>query len=70
VLLFSANAIEVRDISTGRFVQAIFGDDVRLLHDPCGTPGDSILVAMKGTPDDQNGRVWEDIFELVERQES
>ena len=66
VLLFSPDFIEVRNINTGRLVQVIEGTDQRLLH--CGQEEDarnSILIAMKGSKDDQDG-VSDKITELVE----
>lgn len=66
VLLFSPDFVEVRNINTGRLVQVIEGTDQRLLH--CGQEEDarnSILIAMKGSKDDQDG-VSDKITELVE----
>lgn len=44
VLLFSPEFIEVRTVGTGRLVQVIEGEDIRLIH----ASDRMILVAMKG----------------------
>lgn len=44
ILLFSPEFIEVRTVGTGRLVQVIEGEDIRLIH----ASDRMILVAMKG----------------------
>jgi len=67
LLLFSALFIEVRDLTTGRIVQVIEGTNIRLLHAGGPTYGEdeAILVAMKGTKDDEDG-TSERIVELLQ----
>ena len=47
VLLFSPEFIEVRTVGTGRLVQVIEGEDIRLVH----ASERAVLVAMKGPQD-------------------
>jgi len=69
ILLFSAQFIEIRNITTGRIVQVIEGTDIRLLHAiPTHGEDDTILVAMKGSKDDKRG-MTDKIVELVETSE-
>ncbi|TFK40376.1 hypothetical protein BDQ12DRAFT_680852 [Crucibulum laeve] len=69
ILLLSPEFIEVRNIITGRIVQVIEGQDIRLLHaGPTGSSTDPILVAMKGSKDDKDG-VSDKIVELTETSE-
>jgi len=69
LLLFSPQFIEIRHIMTGRLVQVIEGQDIRLLYSgPTPASTDNILVVMKGDRDDENG-VSEKIVELVETSE-
>jgi len=66
VLLFSPEFIEVRNSTTGRIVQVIEGQDIRLLYSGPYTKKDNpILVAMRGNKDDHNGQS-EKIMELLE----
>ncbi|KAJ7158753.1 hypothetical protein C8R46DRAFT_1110175 [Mycena filopes] len=64
VLLFSPNFIEIRNALTGLLVQAIEGQDIRLLY----SADDAILVAMRGEYDDEAG-VSEKIVDLQETAE-
>ena len=69
VLLFSPQFIEIRDVTTGRLVQVIEANDLRLLHaGPMEDADDTILVAMTGEKDDQDG-ISDKIVELVETRE-
>ena len=65
VLLFSSEFVEIRDVKTGRLVQVIEGNDVRLLH--CGPregTDRTVLIAMR---DKQSvGGASEKIVELLE----
>lgn len=64
ILLISPEFIEVRNITTGRIVQVIEGDDIRLLWSgPHASKGNSVLVAMRGGKQDQYS-VSEKIVEL------
>lgn len=48
ILLFSFQFIEIRELNTGRLVQAIEGQDIRLLYSPLDFGQDgSIVVAMR-----------------------
>lgn len=69
VLLFSPEFIEIRNSTTGRIVQIIEGQDIRLLYAGPYTKKDNpILVVMRGSKDDENGHS-EKIIELVETEE-
>jgi RHO1 GDP-GTP exchange protein 1/2 len=75
IILFSPSFIEIRDVTSGRIVQAIEGTNIRLLHSDPGPPDIThpqdrynVIVAMKGTMDDRNG-TSEKIVELVETSE-
>ncbi|KAF9025814.1 hypothetical protein BDZ89DRAFT_1068060 [Hymenopellis radicata] len=69
VLLFSDEFVEIRQISTGRLVQVIEGQAIRLLYSgPTANSDDPILFAMKGNKDDQAG-VSDKLCELVETSE-
>jgi hypothetical protein len=66
VLLFSSGFIEIRNVSTGRLVQVIEANDVRLLH--CGVREGrdrTILVSMRNQEDGKNG-IGEKVVELLE----
>ncbi|KAH9037804.1 hypothetical protein EDB85DRAFT_1860932 [Lactarius pseudohatsudake] len=64
LLLFSPGFIEVRTVASGRLVQVIEADDVRLLHS--GLTGTDILVAgMTGSVDNASG-LSEKLVELVQ----
>lgn len=67
LLLFSSDFLEVRHLPTGRLVQVLQGQDLRVLHsDPAGDS--PILMARRGTKDDSNG-TSDQICELVETRE-
>jgi len=69
VLLFSPEFIEIRNTTTGRIVQVIEGNDIRLMYSgPYTKKENPILVAMRGSKDDQNGQS-EKIMELLETEE-
>lgn len=69
ILLFSPEFIEIRNSTTGRIVQVIEGNEIRLLYSGPYTKKDNpILVAMRGTKDDQNGQS-EKIMEMLETEE-
>ena len=71
VLLFSAEFIEIRHISTGRLDQVIEGFDIRLLlhtNLKSHSSDDTLLVAMRGEKDDKDG-VSDKIIELVQTSE-
>ena len=67
LLLFSPEFIEIRQILTGKLVQVIEGEAVRLLHTGFLPTDTSILVAMKGRSGD--GVVADKIVELFETSE-
>ena len=61
--------MEIRQTTTGRLVQVIEGESIRLLYTgPTADADDPILIAMKGGKDDQSG-VSDKIAELVETSE-
>ena len=69
VLLISSEFIEIRNITTGRIVQVIKGEDIRLLYSgPYTTRDDPVLVVMRGKKDDKDGQS-EKIVELRETEE-
>ncbi|KAJ3783008.1 hypothetical protein GGU11DRAFT_848965 [Lentinula aff. detonsa] len=69
VLLFSTQFIEIREILTGRIVQVIEGEDIRLMYaGPTPDNHEPILVAMRGEQDKKEGNV-EKIVELQETSE-
>ena len=59
VLLFSAEFIEIRTLATGKLIQVIKGQDIRLVH----ASERSILVAMC---DERGDGLDEKLVELVE----
>jgi RHO1 GDP-GTP exchange protein 1/2 len=63
LLLFSPKFIEVRSIASGKLVQVIEGEDVRLVHSGL-TEEDMLVAAMKGDIEDENG-LSEKVLELV-----
>ncbi|KAI0303762.1 hypothetical protein B0F90DRAFT_1816034 [Multifurca ochricompacta] len=64
LLLFSPGFIEVRSIHSGKLVQVIEGNDVRLLH--CGlAEQDMLIAAMTGDVEDARG-LSEKLVELVQ----
>jgi hypothetical protein len=68
ILLFSSGFVEIREVSTGRLVQVLEGQDIRLLHS-CEQVGDDVLVAMR-RPDSTNGLVQrEKVVELLQTAE-
>ncbi|KAJ7593119.1 hypothetical protein C8J56DRAFT_930435 [Mycena floridula] len=70
LLLFSPQFIEIRDVMTGRLVQTIEGNDLRLLYSPsnAATSDNRILVAMRGDRDQKDGNS-DKIVELIETSE-
>lgn len=69
VLLFSAQFIEIRNVTTGRLVQVVEAADARLLYCPAAHNVDgTILVAMRGDNDRREGAT-DKIVELVETSE-
>ncbi|KAJ3714271.1 hypothetical protein C8R42DRAFT_255481 [Lentinula raphanica] len=69
VLLFSTQFIEIRDILTGRIVQVIEGEDIRLLYaGPTPDLHEPILIAMR-SGDDNNTREGA-VDKIVELQET
>uniref|UniRef100_A0A8H7Y279 Rho1 guanine nucleotide exchange factor 1 n=1 Tax=Psilocybe cubensis TaxID=181762 RepID=A0A8H7Y279_PSICU len=69
ILLVSPEFIEIRNAGTGRIVQVIEGQDIRLLYSgPYSTKDDPVLVVMRGKKDDKEG-VSERIAELVQTEE-
>jgi hypothetical protein len=61
VLLFSPGFIEIRNSTTGRIVQVIEGQDIRLMYSgPYTKKENPILVAMRGNKDDHNGQSEKD----------
>jgi hypothetical protein len=69
VLLFSQQFIEIRHVATGRLVQVIEGDDLRLLHSgPTGGTDDTILVAMRAEKKGED-EISDKVVELVETTE-
>lgn len=68
ILLISYEFIEIRNVTTGRIVQVIEGEDIRLLYSGPYVKKDSpVLVAMRGKKD-KNGQS-EKIVELLETEE-
>jgi len=63
LLLFSPNFIEVRTIDSGKLVQVIEGEDVRLVHSG-SMEEDMLVAAMTGDVEDENG-LSEKVVELV-----
>jgi hypothetical protein len=63
LLLFSPKFIEVRSIASGKLVQVIEGEDVRLVHSGL-TEEDMLVAAMTGDIEDENG-LSEKVMELV-----
>ncbi|KAF8968138.1 hypothetical protein BDZ97DRAFT_1916355 [Flammula alnicola] len=69
ILLVSPEFIEIRNITTGRIVQVIEGQDIRLLYSgPYVSKEDPVLIAMRGGKDDKDG-VSDKIMELIETEE-
>ena len=69
ILLISPEFIEIRNVTTGRIVQVIEGEDIRLLSSGPNTgKGDPVLIAMRGGYQDQFS-VSEKIVELNETEE-
>lgn len=62
-MLFSPNFIEVRTIDSGKLVQVMEGEDVRLVHSGL-TDKDMLVTAMTGDVEDENG-LSEKVVELV-----
>ena len=55
----------MRDVNTGRLVQVFEGVDIRLLHYGSKETNDTIIMAMKGDKDDNDG-VSDKLVELIE----
>ncbi|KAJ3913880.1 hypothetical protein F5877DRAFT_83360 [Lentinula edodes] len=72
VLLFSALFIEIRDILTGRIVQVIEGEDIRLMYaGPTPDSHELILVAMRGDGGQGDKDLKEGVVDkIVELQET
>jgi RHO1 GDP-GTP exchange protein 1/2 len=69
LMLFSPEFIEIRNVNTGRLVQVIEGQDIRMLH--CGPhdgTSDTVLAVMRGDSIESQG-ISERILELVETAE-
>ncbi|KIJ51066.1 hypothetical protein M422DRAFT_65631 [Sphaerobolus stellatus SS14] len=62
ILLFSSNFIEVRDAGTGRLVQVLDGQDIRLVQSQPGLP---LMIAKQGATDSKRGSV-DELIELLE----
>jgi RHO1 GDP-GTP exchange protein 1/2 len=74
VLLFSPAFIEVREVNTGRLVQVLEGEDIRLLHpgstSGAGTgAGQGVLVAMRSGADTSGKAQVEKVVELLQTAE-
>lgn len=67
MLLFSPEFIEIRNIASGKLVQVIEGQDIKLLHTGFVPEDKTVLVGMKGEKDDQDGASYK-IVDLVETQ--
>lgn len=63
LLLFSSNSIEVRSMASGKLVQVVEGEDVRLVHSGLTEEG-MLVAAMTGDVEDENG-LSEKVLELV-----
>lgn len=68
ILLFSPEFIEIRHVATGKLVQVIEGEDIRLLYTGFKTGDRTVLVGMKGDKDDRDGQSYK-LVDLVETQE-
>lgn len=62
VLLFSQDFIEIRSVTTGKLVQVIEGQEIRLVH----ASDRSILVAMRGGEEKGSTGSDDKLVELVE----
>lgn len=67
-LLFSPQSIEIRKLATGILIQTIDALDIRLLYAPPSASDDTILVAMRGEKDDEDG-TSDKIVQLIETSE-
>jgi RHO1 GDP-GTP exchange protein 1/2 len=67
ILLFSPEFIEVRNVNSGRLVQVLEGEEIRLLS-PIREKTDDVLVSMQGSRDDSRG-VSHKFLELLETAE-
>ena len=67
ILLISAEFIEIRHISSGRLIQVLEGQELRLLHQGTSTGG-PVLVARRGSKNDKHGQS-DEVLELVETAE-
>ncbi|KAF8627002.1 hypothetical protein AX15_004586 [Amanita polypyramis BW_CC] len=65
LLLFSSDFIEIRDIRSGRLIQVIEGDEIRLLYFNASVGNnDPIIIGMKGRNDKEG--VTDKLVELAE----
>ncbi len=62
-MLFSPKFIEVRSIASGKLVQVIEGENVRLMYSGL-TEEDMLVAAVRGDIEDENG-LSEKVLELV-----
>ncbi|KAI0040258.1 hypothetical protein FA95DRAFT_1611936 [Auriscalpium vulgare] len=67
ILLFSSEFIEVRNVNSGRLVQVIEGQDMRLLHSGLSEK-DMVVIGRKGRLEDKTG-LSEALVELVQTSE-
>lgn len=68
ILLFSSNFIEIRAVASGKLLQVIEGQDIRLLYTGFAPNDKTVLVGMKGDKDDGEGASYK-LVDLVETQE-
>ena len=68
LLLFSSEFVEIRHIPTGRLVQVLEGEDIRLLYSGLSLKANVTLMALKDGTGDVLGQK-DKIVELVETQE-
>ena len=64
LLLFSPQFIEIRTVQTGKLVQVIKGENIRLLH----SGEESVLVAMKKVNGQRSGGTEDALIELIPTQ--
>lgn len=67
ILLFSSEFVEVRTVQTGKLVQVIEAEDVRLAYRGLLPADTTVLVACRGR--EERGVVVDKIVELVETSE-
>jgi len=68
VLLISSEFVEVRHTATGRLVEVIPGQDLRLISTG-PMEGQSVLLARIGKKDDKNGGQSDELLELIQTSE-